>query len=117
MVLRLAEQYLIRAEAHAQQKNVSGAADDLNKLRTRAGLSNTTAATQDDLLAAVAHERQTELFAEWGHRWFDLKRTGKAEEVLSTITTKQPWSNNKLVYPIPSMDVINDPSLKQNDGY
>lgn len=117
MVLRLAEQYLIRAEARAQQKNISGAADDLNKLRTRAGLPNTTAATQDDLLTAVAHERQAELFAEWGHRWFDLKRTGKAEEVLSTITTKQPWSNNKLVYPIPAMDVVNDHYLIQNDGY
>ncbi len=31
---------------------------------------------------AVAHERQIELFAEWGNRWFDLKRTGKASAIL-----------------------------------
>jgi hypothetical protein len=118
MVLRLAEQYLIRAEARAQLgTDLTGAAGDLNKLRTRAGLTNTTATTKDALLVAVAKERQTELFAEWGHRWFDLKRTGKAEEVLSTIATKQPWSNNNLVYPIPALDVINDPNLVQNDGY
>lgn len=118
MVFRLAEQYLIRAEARAQQgTNLTGAADDINKIRTRAGLTNTIAASKDDLIAAVAHERQTELFAEWGHRWFDLKRTGKAEEVLSAIPYKQPWSNNYLLYPIPALNVTNDPNLIQNDGY
>ena len=117
-VLRLAEQYLVRAEARAQQgNNLSGAAADLNALRTRAGLGNTTAATKTDLLAAVAHERQTELFAEWGHRWLDLKRTGQATAVLGAIPTKQPWSNNQLLYPIPTLDLTNDPNLVQNPGY
>jgi hypothetical protein len=118
MVLRLAEQYLIRAEARAQQgTNLSGAAADLNVLRTRAGLTNTTAVTKTDLLTAVAHERQVELFAEWGHRWLDLKRTGKASTVLGAISTKQPWSDNQLLYPIPSLDITNDPNLVQNNGY
>ncbi len=74
MVLRLAEQYLIRAEARAQQNNTEAAISDINTIRTRAGLpglENTL--TQDEVLAAVAHERQIELFSEWGHRWFDLK--------------------------------------------
>ncbi len=67
MVLRLAEQYLIRAEARAHQNNAEGAISDINIIRTRAelpGLENTL--TQDEILSAVAHERQTELFAEWG---------------------------------------------------
>jgi len=118
MVLRLAEQYLIRAEARAQQgTNLSGAAADLNTLRSRAGLANTTAATKTDLLIAVMHERQTELFAEWGHRWLDLKRTGQATAVLGAIPAKQPWSNNQLLYPVPTLEITNDPNLVQNPGY
>jgi hypothetical protein len=118
MVLRLAEQYLIRAEARAQQgTNLTGAAADINILRSRAGLANTTAATKDALITAVAHERQIELFAEWGHRWFDLKRTGKASSVLGAISAKQPWSDNQLLYPIPILDLTNDPNLVQNAGY
>jgi hypothetical protein len=114
----LAEQYLIRAEARAQQgTNLTGAASDLNVLRTRAGLTNTTASTQTDLLTAVAQERRIELMAEWGHRWFDLKRTGKAVSVLSSISNKQPWSNNQLVYPIPTLEITNDHNLVQNSGY
>jgi len=118
MVLRLAEQYLIRAEARAQQgTNLTGAASDLNVLRTRAGLVNTTAATQTDLLTAVARERRTELFAEWGHRWFDLKRRNAASTVLSSITNKQPWSDNSLLYPIPTLEITNNHNLVQNTGY
>jgi len=69
MVLRLAEQYLIRAEARAQQNNFSGSQSDLNKIRNRAGLPNTNAGNKSDLLISIAHERQVELFTEWGDRW------------------------------------------------
>jgi len=117
MVLRLAEQYLIRAEARAQQNKTADAAADLNVLRNRAGLPNTTATAQADLLNAVARERRVELFAEWGHRWFDLKRTGKAAEVLGAIPDKKPWSDNALVYPISPTELSNDPALAQNPGY
>ncbi len=117
MVLRLAEQYLIRAEARAQQNNTGGAATDLNMVRNRAGLPNTTAGSKDALLAAVAHERQTELFTEWGHRWLDLKRTGKANQVLGAISNKQPWKSYQLIYPIPVLEIQNDPNLGQNPGY
>jgi hypothetical protein len=116
-LLRLAEQYLIRAEARAQQNKTTDAAADLNVLRKRAGLPNTTAASQTDLLTAIAHERRIELLAEWGHRWFDLKRTGKASEVLSVLPTKQPWSDNSLLFPINSLELTNGPGLEQNPGY
>ncbi|MDN3548832.1 RagB/SusD family nutrient uptake outer membrane protein [Mucilaginibacter aquaedulcis] len=117
MVLRLAEQYLIRAEARAQQNDLAGAASDLNVIRNRAGLPNTMAASQADLLAAVAQERRVELFAEWGHRFLDLKRTGKAAGVLGAITSKQPFNSNQLTYPIPILDLQNNPNLAQNPGY
>ncbi|OQP52827.1 hypothetical protein A4H97_24315 [Niastella yeongjuensis] len=117
MLLRLAEQYLIRAEARAQQNKTADAAADLNVIRKRAGLPNTTASSQTDLLKAIAHERRIELFAEWGHRWFDLKRTGKASEVLSVLPTKQPWSDNSLLFPISSLELTNGPGLGQNPGY
>ena len=116
MVLRLAEQYLIRAEARAEQGE-SNAAADLNMIRNRAGLANTTASSKTDLLAAIAHERQVELFAEWGHRWLDLKRTGQAGAVLGAIATKQPWTGNSLLYPIPLSELTTDPNLVQNTGY
>lgn len=118
MVLRLGEQYLIRAEARAHiGANLSGAAADLDALRLRAGLEETTASSQDALLKAVAHERQVELFAEWGHRWFDLKRTGKATETLSAMPAKQPWNASQLLYPIAPEEILKDPHLVQNPGY
>lgn len=117
MVLRLAEQHLIRAEARAHLNDNTGAAADIDALRGRAGLLNTTAASKDELLIAVAHERQTELFAEWGHRWLDLKRTNKAEAVLGAIESKKPWKSSQLLYPIPPGDITSNPNLEQNPDY
>lgn len=118
MVLRLAEQYLIRAEARAQQGDTNGAISDLNIIRTRAGLPGTTATSAPDLLTAIMHERQVELFSEWGHRFFDLKRTGQAATVLGAISTKsQPFNVNQLLYPIPYNEINADGFLQQNPGY
>ncbi|HUQ64788.1 MAG TPA: RagB/SusD family nutrient uptake outer membrane protein [Flavitalea sp.] len=116
MVLRLAEQYLIRAEARAHLNDLAGAAEDLNAIRNRAGLPNTTATTQQEMLDAIAHERQVELFCEWGHRWFDLKRTGKADEVLGPIKGSN-WQTTDQLYPIPQSELQTDPNLTQNPGY
>ncbi|MBC9931844.1 RagB/SusD family nutrient uptake outer membrane protein [Chitinophaga qingshengii] len=116
-VLRLGEQYLIRAEARAHAGDLAGAATDLNTIRSRAGLPATRAASGEALLDAVAQERRVELFVEWGHRWFDLKRTGKAADVLGKIPEKQPWSNDKLLLFIPPSEIQNAPALSQNPGY
>ena len=67
--IRLAEVYLIRAEARAQQNNLTGAADDLNMIRKRAGLVNTTAASKTVLVEAVLKERRIELCFENGASW------------------------------------------------
>lgn len=121
MVLRLAEQYLIRAEAAAHNAG-GGAADalkDINIIRSRAGLPGLPAnLTQDELLAAVAQEWRIEFLCEWGFRWFNLKRTGKAATELAQIPLKQPWAGDyQLLYPVPPNDVRFAPTLKQNPGY
>lgn len=119
IVMRFAEQYLIRAEARAQQNNLSGADADINMIRSRASLANTTASSQSDILDAIAHERQVELFSEWGHRWFDLKRTNKLDAVMSVVTPQKggTWSSFEQLMPIPPDDIRADPNLKQNPGY
>jgi hypothetical protein len=119
MVLRLAEQYLIRAEARAQQGNLSGAKDDLNMIRLRAGLGQTTANTKAEILNAIAHERQVELFTEWGHRWMDLKRTGAMDSVMKKVALEKgtTWQPHYRVFPIPQYDINQNPNLVQNPGY
>lgn len=116
-VLRIAEQYLIRAEARAYQNNISGAQADINIIRHRAGLGDTSANDQTSLLLAIEQERKFEFFNEWGHRWLDLKRTNRAEVVLSPI--KSQWVETAALYPIPETQILNDPAMKntQNAGY
>ena len=121
-ILRLAEQYLIRAEARAQQGNSGDAVKDLNMIRERAGLPDLDPSLdQQQTLAAVAQERRIELFAEWGHRWLDLKRTGQIDAVMSVATPLKgqntEWQSFQQLYPIPRGEILNDPNLKQNPGY
>jgi hypothetical protein len=115
VVLRLAEQYLIRAEARAELGDLAGAKEDLNLLRSRAGLSAVATGDQALLLQAIAKERQTELFCEWGNRWLDLKRTGKADAVLSA--EKAGWNPAAALYPVPLSELQHNPNLVQNPGY
>jgi hypothetical protein len=119
MVLRLGEQYLIRAEARAQLNNISGSQNDLNIIRARAGLTATTANDRSSLLAAILNERQLELFSEWGHRWLDLKRTKNIDQVMAIVTPLKggSWSSYKQLLPIPYTDIQRDPNLIQNSGY
>ena len=123
MVLRLAEQYLIRSEARAEQGNdLSGAISDLNVIRKRAGLPDLPASlTPAQILTAVAQERRIEFFAEWGHRWLDLKRTGQIDAVMSIITPQKNgggvWNSYQQLYPIPFGELSLDPNLTQNTGY
>ena len=125
MVLRLAEQYLIRAEARAQQNNINEAQNDLNMIRARAGLTNTTASDKASLLSAILQERRVEFFSEWGHRWLDLKRTNGIDVVMNVITPQKAanfslsrqWNTNQQLYPIPFIEIQRDINLVQNQGY
>lgn len=116
MELRVAEQYLIRAEARARQEKTGDAQYDLNAIRNRAGLANTTATTKDDLLTAIMKERQVELFTEMGHRWFDLKRTNTIDAVMNA-AKPGTWASNAAKYPIPQTARNSNVNLGQNEGY
>jgi tetratricopeptide (TPR) repeat protein len=119
-VIRIAELYLIRAEARANQApdgatltndKLIGAVADLNAVRDRAGLTGTTAATKAEVLLAIESERRLE-FAFEPHRWFDLVRTARAAAVLNITDTR------KYLMPIPSDQLLIDPALQPNNpGY
>ncbi|MDH5379805.1 MAG: RagB/SusD family nutrient uptake outer membrane protein [Cyclobacteriaceae bacterium] len=110
IVLRLAEMYLIRAEANL---GAIQADNDVNTIRSRAKLGNKTNVTLDDIL----QERFIELSFE-GHRWHDLVRTNKVSTVMSVINPLT-WGSNDVLMPIPQYEIDQNPSLKgfQNPGY
>lgn len=119
MVLRLAEQYLIRAEARIQQNKLTGTnsgQSDVNAIRARAGLPGVLVSDKNGLLLAVEQERFVEFFSEWGHRWIDLKRTNRADAVLS-VYKGASWQSSDILYPIPQSELIANPNLTQNKGY
>jgi tetratricopeptide (TPR) repeat protein len=109
-LIRIAELYLIRAEARAQLNKVTEAIADLNVIRLRADAGPTTAATQAEVIQAIEDENAIE-FAFEAHRWFDLTRTERAGAVLG-VNNKNYW-----LFPLPFSDVQSDPDLIQNPGY
>jgi starch-binding outer membrane protein, SusD/RagB family len=110
IVLRLADMYLIRAEANI---GTAQADNDVNTIRNRAGLGDISSVDLDDIL----QERFVELCFE-GHRWNDLIRTGKVDAVMSVINPSS-WSANDALLPIPQREIQQNPTLvgKQNPGY
>ena len=121
-MLRLGEQYLIRAEARLKQGNLVGAKDDIDIIRERAGLAPTNANDEPSLMAAIVKERRVELFTELGQRWFDLKRTNK---LIDRVTRLNPDAAQYIkpfqtVRPIPQSQidaVTNKSEFSQNPGY
>lgn len=128
IILRLAEIYLIRAEARAQQNKNTGtgsAEEDLNKVRNRANLASRLNLTKPDMLLAIEQERKVELFGEYAHRWFDLKRMpsvsadGKtrADDVLGVVKGTN-WQSTDILFPISESEINRNPNLlPQNEGY
>ncbi|MBA5628929.1 RagB/SusD family nutrient uptake outer membrane protein [Moheibacter lacus] len=116
VLFRLAELYLIRAEARANSGNLQASADDLNIIRNRAGLADIQNITTSELTTALINERKHELFTEHGHRWFDLKRLGIATDILAPI--KPNWRSTDVLFPIPESELLANPNLApQNPGY
>lgn len=120
IVQRLAEMYLIRAEARMRLGQITGAnsaATDLNMVRNRAGLGNTTASTAAAMMTAIEKERICELFHE-GFRWYDLKRWNKMDAVLSALPHKSAnYKPHQKLWPIPNSQLLANPNLTQNPGY
>lgn len=120
VVLRLSEQYLIRSEARAQQNRLSGSIDDLDIIRQRAALPliqvTNPGISKESLLLMIEHERKVEFFCEYGHRWLDLKRTNRANDILGILKGSM-WQSYDQLYPIPELEINNNPNLTQNDNY
>lgn len=106
-ILRLAEMYLTRAEANLRAGSTVGAppVDDVNAIRTRAGLDSVSTVTVEDVL----RQRRLELAFE-GNLLHDLKRTGRSVGSLS-------FDAEELVYPIPQRECDANPEITQNPGY
>ena len=119
-ILRIAEMYLIRAEARAQLNNLSattGALYDLNQVRDRAGIAPSVATLQPDILLAIENERRLE-FAWEAHRWFDLARTGRAKVVLEALDPNTKVEPYEFVFPIPITQIqLDSKNLDQNPDY
>jgi starch-binding outer membrane protein, SusD/RagB family len=117
VILRLAQQFLIRAEARIKQGDLSGALADINTIRTRAGIPVLpNSFSEQQLQSAIEHENRIEFFTEIGHRWFDLKRWNITNEVLSPFKGTN-WQTSDQLYPIPHNEILADPYLEQNPGY
>ncbi len=119
-VIRYADVLLMYAEALNQNGKTAQACEYLNKVRRRGFGYQTTETTPVDInttdkqtfFLAVEHERRVELAFE-GHRWFDLVRTGRAVEVMTSKGFKLNASN--LICPIPQKQIDVNPDLTQND--
>lgn len=117
IVLRLSEQFLIRAEARMRKSapDATGALSDLNMVHTRAGLDALTITDPTALLNEIYSEKRKEFFCELGHRWYDLKRTNRANVVLGAL--KSTWTATDALFPIPQTARDANPNLSQNPGY
>jgi len=104
IVTRLAEMYLISAEA----QGLSGL-NRLNELRTFRGLANVNPANEEEYLNAVLLERRKELLAE-GFRWYDLVRLNRAKQEINI-------SDAQLKLPLPTRELFLNDLLEQNTGY
>jgi starch-binding outer membrane protein, SusD/RagB family len=110
IVIRYAEVLLNQAEALVELGRMAEAVPLINQIRRRAGLAEITAGTQDEMRLVVERERRLELALE-GHRWFDLKRTGRLQAVLGLTNP------NAALWPIPFRETTNNPNMTQNPGY
>lgn len=114
IILRLADMYLIRAEAEAElMGDVTLIRSDINRIRQRANLPPTFENSHSQLLRIIERERRIE-FAFEGHRWFDLVRTGRAIDVLPNVN-----NINQTLFPIPTNELQTNthPGMTQNPGY
>ncbi|WP_114790390.1 RagB/SusD family nutrient uptake outer membrane protein [Niabella yanshanensis] len=114
-VMRLGELYLNLSEAKAHLSEFPLSLQYLNAIRQRAGLMELSFTTSGGLLQSIYEERRREFFCEWGHRWFDLKRTGFVQQVLQPI--KPSWSAYQQLLPIPRRELETNTHMDQNQGY
>ncbi|MNK55282.1 SusD family protein [compost metagenome] len=113
-ILRFADILLINAEAANELGNTGVAITNINRVRTRAQLANTTATSQGALRTAIWQERRVELAMEMD-RFPDLVRTGQAAQFLGP---KGFQTGKNELFPIPLQAITDSKGvLTQNPGY
>jgi tetratricopeptide (TPR) repeat protein len=131
-IIRLADVFLMLAEAYNENGELSKAIAELNKVRTRSsmpGLNSGPAflavSSKQEMQNRISHERKVELAAE-GHRYFDLKRWNQLTEVSNNFIEKSIVGDNLLtrgyqtrhvIWPIPGAEIEMNPNLVQNQGW
>lgn len=117
-VLRLAEIYLIRAEARAESGDFSGARSDLNRIIQRADPEATPVGAQGEaLIDRIILERRKELAFE-GNRLFDLNRKKmNLTHIQSQESTEYTYPNNRFIMPIPYAERNANDNIEQNPGW
>jgi hypothetical protein len=119
-IVRYAEVVLTTAEAAAQTGDLATATTQLNIIRKRAGLANTTATSATDLLTDILRQRRLELAHE-GHYWIDLRRTNTVQTTLGTgsATNQNAYDQAyRNLFPLPKRDVdLSNGVLKQNPSF
>lgn len=123
-IFRYADLLLLRAEAKVRLGDYTGAAALVNQVRSRVNLDPITITSENDGINKILWERKLELAFE-GQRWFDLKRTGKALEILKNrkdgngniLSFTSNLTEQKLLWPIPQKQRDNNSNLTQNPGY
>lgn len=124
-LLRLADIILLKAEALNELDRTEDARIEIDRVRDRVDLGPTPATNKDEMRLAIAKERRLEL-AQEGQRWDDLRRYGRAVEVMNALNeidlrTNTPKEYNltseELLLPIPQSERNRNPKLTQNPGY
>jgi hypothetical protein len=114
--LRYAEVLLMKAEALNELGQTTEAIPLLNQIRTRAGLTNTTAVLQGDVRTAIWKERRVEMAMEHD-RFFDLVRTGQAQAAFA-VDGKTFVTGKHELFPLPQAFIAQTGGLStQNPGY
>ena len=111
-IIRLAELYLILAEALVQTGDVAGGLDALNTIRARAGVEAIAETDPNVLLVEIQLEKVRELVFEGSHEWFDAIRLENIQALKPSVV-----SDNQFVLPIPDIEVDPNNELEQNPGY
>jgi starch-binding outer membrane protein, SusD/RagB family len=122
-LIRLAEMYLIRAEAYAEKEQLGNAATNINALRAAriAGYTDVAFASKDIAISQILTERYKELCFE-GFRFFDLKRRNLPIDRNLSDSRSTSWQNlaaNSTLFalPIPATEFSGNPNMVQNPGY
>ncbi len=134
-VMRLADILLLHAEALANLNDAGGAADLVDEVRGRVHLPKLTSAQRgsaEQMKEAVLHERRLELAFE-GHRWFDLVRFDEDNARVKAVSdnanvpgtdsydsytqVRRPMDDNRILLPVPTSVIENNPNIHQNTGY